>query len=179
MLQDTISDQAFIEAATLTLRPLRYADEGAITLNAGDGDLARRTSSIPHPYPPGAARALIERAQAAERVEDIWAIDGTRIGADAFMGLISLRRLGDAQSDVSYWVARAFQGSGVATQAVQALIAANPQGCRTLFASVFQDNPASARVLTNCGFVYIGDAESFSVARRATVPTWTYTLKCR
>lgn len=179
MLHDAISDQMIIETATLTLRPLRAADEGPITLNASAEDLARRTSSIPHPYPPGAARGLIERAQATDRTEDIWAIDGTRTGADAFMGLISLRHLGDAQSDVSYWVSRAFQGSGIATQALQALIAANPQACRTLFASVFQDNPASARVLTNCGFVYIGDAESYSVARRATVPTWTYTLKCR
>ena len=46
-----------------------------------------------------------------------------------------------------------------------------------MFASVFQDNPASARVLTNCGFEYLGDAESFSVARGATVPTWTYSRK--
>ena len=34
----------------------------------------------------------------------------------------------------------------------------------TIFAAVFQDNPASARVLTNCGFEYVGDAEAFSVA---------------
>ncbi len=48
---------------------------------------------------------------------------------------------------------------------------------RTIFAEVFQDNPGSARVLTNCGFEYIGDAESFSVARNARVPTWTYLKK--
>ncbi len=46
-----------------------------------------------------------------------------------------------------------------------------------MFASVFQDNLASARVLTHCGFAYLGDAESFSVARDATVPTWTYSRK--
>ncbi|MFT4744129.1 MAG: RimJ/RimL family protein N-acetyltransferase, partial [Yoonia sp.] len=44
-------------------------------------------------------------------------------------------------------------------------------------AEMFQVNPGSARVLTNCGFDYLGDAEAFSVARGATVPTWTYTLK--
>ena len=54
------------------------------------------------------------------------------------------------------------------------LVRENPMGDRTLFASVFQDNPASARVLTNCGFVYLGDAESWSVARGARVATWTY-----
>ena len=48
-----------------------------------------------------------------------------------------------------------------------------------MFASVFQDNQASARVLTNCGFAYIGDAEAFSVARNTCVPTWTYLKKLR
>jgi RimJ/RimL family protein N-acetyltransferase len=57
---------------------------------------------------------------------------------------------------------------------VRALVEANPQENRTMFASVFQDNPASARVLTNTGFQYLGDAEAYSVARGATVPTWTY-----
>ena len=59
---------------------------------------------------------------------------------------------------------------------MKAAVAANPQNCRTLFAAVFQDNPVSARVLTNAGFDYLGDAEAFSVARGATVATWTYVL---
>ena len=57
---------------------------------------------------------------------------------------------------------------------VAGLVAANPHRARTLFAEVFQDNPGSARVLTNCGFAYLGDAESWSVARNSRVPTWTY-----
>jgi RimJ/RimL family protein N-acetyltransferase len=60
---------------------------------------------------------------------------------------------------------------------VQAMVAANPHNSQILFAEVFQDNPASARVLTNAGFEYIGDAEAFSVARNAKVPTWTYIRK--
>lgn len=60
---------------------------------------------------------------------------------------------------------------------MRTLIAANPLNSQVMFASVFQDNPASARVLTNCGFQYLGDAETFSVARDAAVPTWTYSLK--
>ncbi|HAW49107.1 MAG TPA: GNAT family N-acetyltransferase, partial [Roseovarius sp.] len=54
---------------------LRASDAGLIALNAGDERVARATASIPHPYPPGAAEALIARAQAEGRVEDIWAID--------------------------------------------------------------------------------------------------------
>ncbi|MEO1239851.1 MAG: GNAT family N-acetyltransferase, partial [Pseudomonadota bacterium] len=91
--------------------------------------------------------------------------------------LISLQRMDREQSEVSYWVAPAFWNTGLASEAVRGLIASNPQKARTYFASVFQDNPGSARVLTNAGFNYIGDAEAFSVARGQTVPTWTYLLK--
>ena len=38
----------------------------------------------------------------------------------------------------------------------------------------FQDNAGSARVLSHAGFEYLGDAETYSVARSARVPTWTY-----
>ena len=74
-------------------------------------------------------------------------------------------------------MAPAFWNTGIASEAVKALVAANPQGNCTIFAEVFQDNPGSARVLTNTGFQYLGDAETFSVARGALVPTWTYLNK--
>ena len=60
---------------------------------------------------------------------------------------------------------------------MQAIVAANPQHNTSIFAEVFQDNAASARVLTHAGFEYIGDAESHCVARNANVPTWTYINK--
>ena len=136
--------------------------------------VAKMTTSIPHPLPPGLADSFIARAQAPDRAEDVWTLDGTRIGQPELMGLISLERMDRNQSEIGYWVAPAFWNTGLASDAVRALVDANPLGNKTIFASVFQDNPASARVLTNCGFSYIGEAESFSVARDATVPTWTY-----
>lgn len=41
----------------------------------------------------------------------------------------------------------------------------------------FHNNPDCARVLTNCGFDHLRDAEVFLVPRDATVATWAYTLK--
>ena len=78
---------------------------------------------------------------------------------------------------MGYWVAPAYWNTGLASDAVQALVTANPFQDKTMFASVFQDNPASARVLMHCGFEYLGDAESYCVARTAVVPTWTYSRK--
>ena len=177
MKLEHIVDQPVIAAGDFDLRPLRASDAGLISLYAGDRRVAMHTTSIPHPLPPGTTEIFITRAQAPDRDEDVWAMDATRSGGPELMGLIGLERLDRNQSEVGYWVAPAFWNTGVASAAVEALIMANPQGCRTIFASVFQDNPASARVLTNCGFDYLGDAESYCIARGAKVPTWTYSRK--
>lgn len=174
---DQSASQFVVPADRIVLRPLRPSDAGLIALHAGDLRVARGTKSIPHPYPPGAATQLIARAQDADRHRDVWAMDGSAQGWGEVVGLITLTRLDRRQSEISYWVAPAFWNTGIASEAVRALIAANPHGAAQIFAEVFQDNPGSARVLTNAGFDYLGDAEAFSVARAATVPTWTYALK--
>jgi RimJ/RimL family protein N-acetyltransferase len=171
-----------IDAGRFVLRPVRRSDEGLFALYAGDRRVAEETRSIPHPLPPGAAEAFVTRAMARPQDEDIWVMDGTGSGLPEVLGVISLKRMDETkfcrgQSEIGYWVAPAFWNLGIASAAVQAMIAANPQQNRTIFAEVFQDNPGSARVLTNAGFEYLGDAETFSVARAARVPTWTYLRK--
>lgn len=176
---DTVTQQPTIEAGRFTLRPLRRSDAGLISLYASDTRVATMTRNIPHPLPPGAVEAYIAASNAAERKEDVWAIDGSATDLAEVLGLLTLERLDRDQSEIRYWVAPAFWNSGIATEAVRSLLEANPQGASDIFAEVFQDNPGSARVLTNCGFAYIGDAEAYCVSRGATVPTWTYALKVR
>ena len=101
-------------------------------------------------------------------------MDGSEAGGAEFLGLITLQQLDRDQTEIAFWVAPTMWNTGFASEAVRALIAANPLASQTIFASVFQDNPGSARVLTNAGFDYLGDAEAFSVARGAKVATWTY-----
>lgn len=177
MKMDQISAQAVIETERFDLRPLRRSDMGLIELYAGDARVAKMTTAIPHPYPPGAAEAFVARAMEPERDLDVWAIDATKSGEGELLGVIGLKKMDRNQSEVGYWVAPAYWNTGLASETLQGLIEANPQGSAAMFASVFQDNPASARVLTHCGFAYLGDAETYSVARDATVPTWTYSRK--
>jgi RimJ/RimL family protein N-acetyltransferase len=173
---DHVTGQPVIPAERLTLRPLQRSDAGLLELYSGDERVARSTTSIPHPLPPGAAEAYIDRALGPKRREDVWAMDGTCTGLGELVGVIALERMegAEAQSEIGYWVAPALWNTGLASEAVGALLAANPHGAATIFASVFQDNPVSARVLTNAGFEYLGDAEAWSVARGAPVATWTY-----
>lgn len=182
---EKVVDQAMagqIVAGRFLLRPVRRSDQGLFSLYAGDRRVAEATQSIPHPLPPGASEAFVTRAMKHGGNEDVWVIDGTAAGLAEVLGVISLKRMDDSkydrgQSEIGFWVAPAFWNTGIASEAVRALVAANPQKNCTIFAEVFQDNPGSARVLTNAGFEYLGDAESFSVARNARVPTWTYIKK--
>ncbi len=174
---EAVTTQPTISTDRMVLRPLRRSDAGLIGIYAADARVAKGTRAIPNPLPPGFAEAVIERAGGAAQTDDIWAMDGSVWGHPDVLGLISLTAMDRNQSEIYYWVAPAFWNTGFASEAVRALIDANPHKARHIFAEVFQDNPGSARVLTNCGFDYLGDAEAFSVARNAVVATWTYSLK--
>ena len=169
--------QEVIETDRFVLRAPRISDAGLLALYAGDERVARNSRSIPHPLPPGATEAFIARALSADAREQVWVLDGSASDLSEVLGVISLKPLDRDQCEVSFWVAPAFWGTGLATAALQAIVAANPLGSKTMFAEIFQDNQASARVATRAGFDYIGDAESYCVARAAHVPTWTYLRK--
>ncbi|MBF9033594.1 GNAT family N-acetyltransferase [Rhodobacterales bacterium HKCCE2091] len=174
MKQDVIVAQEVLNTPRFVLRPLRVSDAGLLTLYASDRRVAEQTTAIPHPLPPGTCEAFVARAMAPERQEHVWAMDASGFGGSELLGVISLTQMDRNQSEIGYWVAPAMWNTGLASQAVRTLVAANPLSNATIFASVFQDNPASARVLTNAGFDYLGDAEAYSVARGAKVATWTY-----
>ena len=174
MKLDSIPAQTVVETERFVLRPLRHADAGLLAIYTADKRVAEATRSIPHPLPPGVTEAFIARSLSDKRAEDVWVMDGTAQGLAEVLGLVSLTRMDRAQSEIGYWVAPAFWNTGFASEAVRAMVSANPHQSRTIFAEVFQDNPVSARVLTNGGFQYLGDAEAFSVARNAKVATWTY-----
>ncbi|MEQ6248094.1 GNAT family protein [Sulfitobacter sp. HNIBRBA3233] len=174
---NTLFQQPTLTTERFVLRPVQMSDVGRIEHYAADIRVAHSTPRIPHPLPPGLIAGFIERALKPERDEDVWVMDGgAEDGADV-MGVISLARLDRNQSEVGYWVAPPFWNSHVASDAVQALVNGNPLGNATMFASVFHDNPASAKVLTNAGFQYLGDAETYCLSRAACVPTWTYSRK--
>lgn len=172
-----ITRQPVIEADRFVLRPVRRSDAGMLSIYTADKRVATGTRSIPHPLPPGTTEGFIVRALKDERDEDVWVMDAAADQGREVLGVVSLTHLDRGQSQLGYWVAPGFWNTGIASEAVRVLMDANPLDNTTMFAEVFQDNPASARVLTQAGFEYIGDAESHSVARGVNVPTWTYIRK--
>jgi RimJ/RimL family protein N-acetyltransferase len=173
-------DQRELGTPRLRLRRLVPADAGPIHLFASDVRVARMTTSIPHPNPPGGAEAFVKRATAPGAKETVWGIDVDAEGAGGLIGVVSLRPAPGEEAEIGYWIASAFWNAGYAGEAVEAVAAeARRQGLVALTAQVFQDNLAAARVLTRAGFAYVGEGEAYSVARAATTPTFRYRLELR
>ena len=70
------------------------------------------------------------------------------------------------QSEIGYWVAPAMWNTGFASEAVGALVAANPLDNTTIFGSVFQGQSGLGAGADQCRVRILGDAEAVSVAAR-------------
>lgn len=173
MTQHKLS-QPVLETARLTLRPLRKADAGLASLYTSDWRVARMTSSIPHPNPPGAVEAFIESVNGPNSREMSWAIDATKGFGTEIVGVIALRPDGE----IGYWIAPFFWGLGIASEALDQVLNFGWNSGRTGFcACAFADNPGSQRVLEKAGFVRCGEKDQFSVARNVSVPSLVYRLE--
>jgi RimJ/RimL family protein N-acetyltransferase len=133
------------------------------------------TTSIPHPYPPGAAEAYIEGAFNGRRTEEAWAIDATPSEGEELIGVISYK---PEPMELGYWVGPPYWNAGYATEAVRAVIENLfiTRGLERINATVFTHNAASAVVLTRVGFREIGQSSNFSVARDEIVPNRVFQL---
>ncbi|MBC7483750.1 MAG: GNAT family N-acetyltransferase [Rhizobacter sp.] len=69
----------------------------------------------------------------------------------------------DGEREVTYWIARARWGQGIASEALRQFLCEQPS--RPLRARAARDNAASIRVLMRCGFVVCGEGRGFAAAR--------------
>jgi [ribosomal protein S5]-alanine N-acetyltransferase len=169
-----------IDGGRVQLRPLTLRDAPAVQRLAGDVAVASMTATIPHPYPPGAARAWITTHTRARKAGDfVYAV--TRADG-ALVGTLGLRIAPNPHGNVGYWIGRPYWGQGYATAAARA-------GIDTLFrctalawlmAAHLASNQASARVLAKCGMrevarvavVHRGN-DALLVLRRIDRSDWT------
>jgi RimJ/RimL family protein N-acetyltransferase len=140
-----------IDGGRVRLRPLAQRDAPAVQRLAGDAGVAAMTSTIPHPYPPGAARDWIA-THARARGEGDFAYgvvrrDGTLVGT------LGLRIAPNPHGNIGYWIGREFWGQGFATAAARAGIDClfKHTALGWLMAAHLADNHGSARVLAKCG----------------------------
>jgi len=156
----------------LVLRAPRRRDAARIAELAGDFEVARMTSQLPHPYGREDAEAFLARMAAADAArERAFVIEHAAEGPIGVVGFQPGGRLG---SEIGYWIGRPFWGRGFATEAARAALAWARDGWRrrVVVSGHFADNPASGRVLDKAGFLYTGEVQKrVSLARGAVAPT--------
>lgn len=158
-----------IAAPAFALRALASADEAAITAALAQPAVAAMLSTVPHPYPAGAAREwLATRTAPMANGHLVRAVDvGGRL-----VGVVEIspeRESGGAE--LGYWICPEFAGRGLATAAAGRLTgeALSATAIPGIFARTAVDNPASERVLTKLGFEPVGLSHRFFRARGTTV----------
>lgn len=169
-----------LETERLVLRPLRRDDAGPIALFSGEFKVAGMHMTIPHPYPPGAAEALIERSLTDPGDDQHFAVAFAEDEERKLIGLMLLRRRPRAPSArIGYWIGSPFWGRGYATEAAGAVVdhAFADETLEEIETLVNQDNPASIRVLEKLGFRQSGEGEEYSESRRTNVPNYAYELR--
>jgi RimJ/RimL family protein N-acetyltransferase len=156
----------------LRLRPPRIADAPSVARLVDDPDVARMTTSIPHPYPQDAARAWVEQhARGPGEREAVFVVEATGEGV---AGVLGFQPAPLGAVEIGYWLGRPFWGRGLMTEAVRAALAwaSGVWGKRWVTAGHYADNPASGRVLVKADFLYTGDIVSrFSLGRGEAAPT--------
>lgn len=154
----------------LLLRPFAKTDARVFAHLAGDWDVARMTSDIPHPLPADVAARWLKPVAGDTRfaIE----LDGQLIGGAGYY--CRLARVGE----LGFWLGRPFWGRGLAKEAARAVVAHGftEGGLTAMSSSHFIDNPASARVIAHLGFQQAGRERLWSPARGVDVDAITYWL---
>ena len=157
-----------LETPRLLLRPPTPADIPGILATAGDWEVARVLSRIPHPYGVAEARYFLDVVVPAEWV---WAI--TLRPAGPFVGAVGLTPSPDpAVAELGYYLHRDLWGQGLVTEAAAAVIRHGfaALGLRRITSGHYQDNPASGRVLAKLGFTETGQDERPCLATGSARP---------
>ena len=166
----------FARTERLLLRPGFPEDAQALACAMGDERIARNLASVPWPFGEKEAADYLAR-RTDDSLPSFLIVERTN-GAPRIVGGCSIIRRPSGAVELGYWIAPRDWGRGLATEACQALIQiARALGLSRIHASVFDDNPASARVLEKLGFVATPFREPhYSRGRGADVMARRYRL---
>jgi [ribosomal protein S5]-alanine N-acetyltransferase len=143
-----------IEKSSFRLRPWKEEDETSLVRHANNPAVARNLrDGFPHPYSLKDARQWLEMicANHSDMVLAI-EIDGEAAGG---IGLHALKDVYRFNAELGYWLSEKYWGRGIISDAVGLVVAHAFNRTRWLriFATIFEHNLASMRVLEKNGFV--------------------------
>jgi RimJ/RimL family protein N-acetyltransferase len=152
-------DQTKIRTKRLALRAMREDDIPRLAQIGNDLDIARMTSSMPHPFGPDEAAAFVCRGRSMDLAEErLFAIETEN---DGVVGALGFYETGGFGPELGYWLGRPYWGRGYASEAAKGASdwAHEDWEKKVVIAGHFADNPASGAVLCKAGFLYTGEVQ--------------------
>ncbi|TWU14493.1 putative ribosomal N-acetyltransferase YdaF [Symmachiella macrocystis] len=143
----------------LTLRPYQQTDAPRMQQLAGERVIAATTLRIPHPYADGVAEEWIASALERTASGNAYHFAMVLTETDQFLGSVGLTVQREwERAELGYWIGVPYWGRGYTTEAAMEItrFGFEDLGLNRIYASVFANNPASARVLEKAGLTYEG-----------------------
>lgn len=168
-----------LDCGVAVLRPWRMDDLDSLVASANDESVSRGLRDrFPYPYTGDDGRAWLARA--VDGSDHAWALEVDRKA----VGGVSLHPGTDVHrhsAELGYWLAQGHWGCGIMTAVVAAFAPRAMEAFRLyrLYATVYETNPASARVLEKCGFEREGVQKSAVVKRGRLLDIHMYALTRR
>lgn len=146
-----------IELARCTLRDWQAEDARALAECANNRNVWMNLRDLmPHPYSVADAEEYLRKvAEEGPKQSFCLEVEGRAAGAIGLRFESDIHRL---TAELGYWLGEPFWGRGIMSEAVIALVdyAFRNFALQRIFASVFANNPGSARVLEKAGFQFEG-----------------------
>ena len=137
------------------MRPWRESDAVALFKYASDPDVGPRAGWPPHKN----VEESLQIIRTVFNTPTMWAVElketGEAIGCVGYLpAWASNLQIPDDQCEVGYWIGKPYWGKGICTEALRLVIdyCFNVKHFTVLWGDFFPSNPASGRVMTNCGF---------------------------
>lgn len=165
-----MSSLPVLKTRRLILRPLQEGDASAIAeLGGKDFQIVRWLTGPSWPYVPGEAEDFVSRTVGSDPMETE-AVFAITLGG-VFIGVIGVEAPGELKElpdlpSVGYWIGRAFQGHGYASEAIDAALAwaFEAHSADAIAARAYEDNTRSRGLLRKFGF------EPYSLTERFAKP---------
>ncbi len=149
------NDRVCIELEGLVLRPWATEDEASLVQHANNRNIWLNVRDrFPHPYTPNDAKLWIKIANRDTTMLNVaMEVDRQAVGG---LGVVFKDDVYRRSAEIGYWLGEAYWNQGLTSRAVVALsqYVFEHYDIVRLYAGIFENNHASARVLEKAGYIF-------------------------
>jgi ribosomal-protein-alanine N-acetyltransferase len=165
----------------IVLSRVNKKDKSSLIKYLNDFDIYKNTSNIPHPYTSKDAVWWInhvkDKAKQTGRLSN-FAIRDSNLNLIGGIGFHLKYGLKSHKDEIGYWLAKDFWNKGIMTKVVKKFceIGFLENNLIRIEAVVFENNPASARVLEKNGFIKEGLLRKYLIKDNVPLNAYLYSL---